>query len=60
METPISKEQRSIYERLAQSVQLAQSQLQLFLSTVLAGAGVNEASVKEVTETAIVYDLKAE
>lgn len=46
-----------MHVQLAWSAQFAQAQLQLFLSTVLAGAGVTDANVTDVTESAIVYSL---
>ncbi len=54
-ETPITKQQRAIYERIAAEVQAAQARLNLFISTIIAGAGIESASVTEVTDTAIVY-----
>ncbi len=54
-EAPITKQQHALYGRLASDVQAAQSRLNLFISTVIAGAGIESASVTEVTETAIIY-----
>ncbi len=54
-ETPITPQQRAIYERIAAEVQTAQARLNLFISTVLAGAGVTDAAVQEVTDTALIY-----
>ncbi len=57
-EVPITKQQHALYGRLAADVQGAQSRLNLFISTIIAGAGIESASVTEVTDTAIIYTEK--
>lgn len=51
---PITKEQYAIYLRVAREVQEVQSRLEVCLSAILAGHGVTQGGVIQVTDEGIV------